>query len=123
MELLYHLIQKFVTPLEVDPGIYCAIRAGVVMGSIILSVFILFPGEPFELRPNKIVNRPTLPKNDDEKQDDTRSFPTTFALVLNKGFLISLFVGGFLLLNQLYGLSLIQAIKFYFPREAAVFGI
>jgi hypothetical protein len=140
-QLYEQLFMKFRASVDIDPGVFHAINRGIIIGSLVLSFFILFPGEPFEFRttdksciaPNRTIHRQdqiTCVKNqkhtsiDNVVVEDIESSDASWSIpvLANIAFYILLFVGGLYIFSHVYGISLIQVIKFHFPREAAVFG-
>ena len=142
---LYHQILEHLLQLEVDPKLYDAVNRGVILGVAILSFFILFPGEPFEmkLKDNHDTDKHTLKKQESqktnvfekngkmkehtpqnkhksEKVDEGNQGHVT--LMMNIGFYALLFIGGLFILDRSYGISFKSVLKHYLPREAAVVG-
>lgn len=152
MEVLFFeiLARKYIPKIDVDPGVFHAIKRGIIIGSFILSFFILFPGEPFEYRTTARTAGDDKSCNDDnenrtirsdgqskrEKNKKDKSIEANFKEEIepidpswsiyelaNVVFYILIFVGGLYIFHHVYGISLVEMVKFHFPREAAVFGL
>mmetsp|Transcript_12960 Transcript_12960/g.24357 ORF Transcript_12960/g.24357 Transcript_12960/m.24357 type:complete len:127 (+) Transcript_12960:48-428(+) len=122
--LLEHPIIKYFTNIDVDPKVFHAINRGIIIGSLILSFFTLFPGEPFEFRTDgKSYNKRSKSKDDNVTgENDPIDSSWSISVLANLVFYILILVGAFYIVSHVYGISVCQVVKFHFPREAAVFG-
>ncbi|GFH50892.1 predicted protein [Chaetoceros tenuissimus] len=147
----YHHFLEYIHNLEVDPDLIHAVHRGVVLGVMVLTFFILFPGEPMDFSTGKetIVdasNENTKKEADQKHAKDecstkekiiqnknARTFQKTHSnnnkqginleLILRVGMYIFIVTGGIYTLNNTYGISVKDIFKYYFPKEAAVLGI
>jgi hypothetical protein len=150
MEVLFFelLARKYIPKIDVDPGVFHAINRGIIIGSFILSFFILFPGEPFEYRATARTGDDKSSCNDDNEnrtirsdgqnkrennnksieerfKEEIESIDASWSIyeLANVVFYILIFLGGLYIFHHVYGISLVEMVKFHFPREAAVFGL
>ncbi len=131
----YQELIQYVNSIDVDPGIYKAVNAGVLIGIGILSILSFYPGEPFDYSPD--ADSPSS-NNKNSSNHDARNGQERSAKVkdevddgtniniigiFNACFYGFILLGGLFILERSYGISAKGLFRWYFPREAAVLGL
>lgn len=70
----YHHFLEYIHNLEVDPDLIHAVHRGVVLGVMVLTFFILFPGEPMDFSTGKetIGDRQAMNPTSDTSNENTK---------------------------------------------------
>ncbi len=130
----YQELIQYVSSIDVDPGIYKAINAGVLIGIGILSFLSFYPGEPFDYSPeadsssssytdktasknNKSASQEQKSKVKDEGDDE---ISINIVGIFNACFYGFILLGGLFIIERSYGISVKDLFRWYFPREAEV---
>lgn len=128
----YRQLLQYAASIDVDPGVYTALSIGLLIGILILTTLILFPGDPFDFSSDghdggdkHLDKHGTSSANKSTKNDNSEMMAgkSSVSGALNFIFYGSFFLGVKMLILDPYGISLKKLFIWQFPREAAVLGL